>query len=163
MSRSSDCPCFSGLKYVACCKPLHAGECTAETPEALMRSRYSAFALGLGAYLVETLARGHEDREIPEDALARELGRVKDRQRFLGLQVLFATEPRSDEDEGEVLFVARIFERGVDRSFAERSRFVREEGQWRYESGELVPRERLPKDLNEITRASLEALLASGS
>lgn len=157
MARPVDCPCFSGLRYVACCKPRHDGTRPAETPEALMRSRYSAFALGLGGYLVATLARSHDDRALPADGLARELGRVKDRQRFLGLSVLFAT---SAGDEGQVVFVARIFERGVDRSFAERSHFVREDGRWTYASGELVERAALPKNLDEITREIVEALLA---
>ena len=50
-SRSAprDCPCHSGLRYAACCGPLHEGAREADTPEALMRSRYAAFARGLGA------------------------------------------------------------------------------------------------------------------
>ncbi len=98
-----------------------------------MRSRYAAFALGLGEYLVRTLAAGHPDRAQDEAALALALSRVKERQRFLGLTILAASE---DGDEGRVTFHARIFERGADRSFTERSRFVREGGAWRYESGE---------------------------
>ena len=101
-----------------------------------MRSRFSAFALGLGAYLVETLSSDHEDRSTPYELLSRELGRVKDRQRFLGLTIHEAT---SEGDAGEVLFTARIFERGQDRSFTERSRFVREDGRWRYASGTFEP------------------------
>jgi SEC-C motif domain protein len=130
------CPCHSGQPYKACCKPLHEGTRIAETPEALMRSRYAAFALGLGAYLVDTLASDHEDRAAPRERLVRELARVKDRQRFLGLRVHASS---ADGDEGEVVFSARIFERGVDRSFTERSRFVREDGAWRYASGTMEP------------------------
>ena len=41
-----------------------------------------------------------------------------------------------DVAEGdEVLFDARVFERGGHRSFAELSTFVREDGSWRYASG----------------------------
>jgi SEC-C motif-containing protein len=101
-----------------------------------MRSRYAAFALGLGEYLVETLASSHPDRGLPRDALVTELSRAKDRQRFLGLRIV-----RAEGDE--VLFDARIFERGEDRSFAELSTFVREDGRWRYASGRMVTREEL--------------------
>lgn len=139
-----DCPCFSGERYAACCAPLHRGDRAAETPAALMRSRFAAFALGLGAYLVDTLAREHPDLAEPREALTRELSRVRERQRFLGLQVVFTSE---EGDEGEVLFFARIFEKGVDRSFAELSRFVREGGAWRYASGVLSPTADLPEDL----------------
>jgi SEC-C motif-containing protein len=100
-----------------------------------MRSRYSAFALGLGAYLVETLAADHPDRAQDETSLALALSQVKERQRFLGLRIL---ESHAEGDRGEVVFRARIFERGVDRSFTERSRFRKESGAWRYEGGEIV-------------------------
>lgn len=98
-----------------------------------MRSRYSAFALGLGDYLVRTLSREHPDRALDPLELSRQLSRAKDRQRFLGLTIL---STRVDGDAGEVTFHARIFERGEDRSFTERSTFVREDGAWRYAGAE---------------------------
>jgi SEC-C motif-containing protein len=102
-----------------------------------MRSRYAAFALGLGEYLVATLAADHPDRDLPRDAHVRELSQAKLRQRFLGLRIVRATE-------AEVLFDARIFERGRDCSFAELSTFVREDGAWKYAGGQAVPRQSLP-------------------
>jgi SEC-C motif-containing protein len=149
------CPCRSGKKYKACCGPLHAGAREAETPEALMRSRFSAFARGLGAYLVKTLAAAHPDRALPEAALARELGSAKERQRFLDLCILHTS---AESDAGEVLFYARIFERGGDRSFAELSSFTREAGAWRYASGVLVPGAMLPADPTSLDRAGFLAL-----
>lgn len=125
-----------------------------------MRSRFAAFALGLGDYLVATLAEGHEDRALPAPALARELARVKERQRFLDLHVAHAAE---DGDRGEVLFVARVFERGKDRSFAELSTFVREaDGAWRYRGGDLLPAADLPCATSELTREVFLAALAGG-
>jgi SEC-C motif-containing protein len=131
-----DCPCFSGLRYAACCSPLHRGERDAATPEALMRSRYAAFALGLGEYLVNTLTADHPDRALEMATLARELSQARERQRFLGLRI---DEAHAEGDRGEVVFFARIFERGKDCSFRERSSFRREEGKWRYEGGEIAP------------------------
>ena len=100
-----------------------------------MRSRYAAFALGLGEYLVRTLAEDHPDRGHDEAGLARALSGVRERQRFLGLRV---DEARAHGNEGEVVFFARIFEKGKDRSFGERSTFRREHGRWRYVGGEIV-------------------------
>jgi SEC-C motif-containing protein len=92
---------------------MHDGSREADSPEALMRSRYSAFALGLGAYLVGTLSPDHPDRALGDDAsLAMALSRAKDTQRFLGLRII---EAHTDGDRGTVVFRARIFERGVDR------------------------------------------------
>ena len=120
-----------------------------------MRSRYAAFALGLGHYLVATLALGHPDLLLENETLVRELSRAKERQRFLGLVILHSSE---SEREGEVLFYARIFERGADRSFAELSTFAREDGAWKYASGLLVPAGALPAPIESITRASFVAL-----
>ena len=100
-----------------------------------MRSRYSAFALGLGSYLVRTLAADHPDQSLDELVLTRTLSSARQRQRFLGLTILSAHEK---DGLGEVTFRARIFERGVNRSFTERSTFVRESGGWRYAAGELL-------------------------
>jgi SEC-C motif domain protein len=47
------CPCGSGKGYAACCGLLHAGAPAADA-EALMRSRYSAYVLGLADYLRAT-------------------------------------------------------------------------------------------------------------
>ena len=123
-----------------------------------MRSRYAAFALGRGDYLAATLAQGHPDLEGPRDQLVRELSRAHDRQRFMGLRVVSATV---SGDEGEVLFHARIFERGSDRSFAELSRFVRQDGAWRYASGILVAAADLPEDLDTLDRATFLARAGS--
>lgn len=147
-----DCPCFSGERYLACCAPLHRGQREAESPALLMRSRYAAFALGLGPYLVQTLAPEHEDLALPRAELLRALSEARHRQRFMGLRILHEAEAGA---EGEVMFHARIFEKGVDASFVELSRFVRAGNAWRYASGILVPRADLPADLETLTPADL--------
>jgi len=48
------CPCGTGLSYAECCGRLHEGTVSAATAEQLMRSRYSAFAVGDPAYLLTT-------------------------------------------------------------------------------------------------------------
>ncbi len=146
--RARDCPCFSGQRYAPCCAPFHRGEREAESPVLLMRSRYAAFALGLGDYLVRTLASDHADLELPRDALVRELSRARQRQRFMGLRILHEEVTGA---EGRVMFFARIFEKGVDGSFVELSHFLREGVAWRYASGILVPNASLPRPLELLT------------
>jgi SEC-C motif domain protein len=56
---SAECPCGSSKTYGTCCGQWHTGlQATpmrhAPTPEALMRSRYSAYVLQLGDYLLAT-------------------------------------------------------------------------------------------------------------
>ena len=49
-----NCPCCSGKSYEECCKPFHTNEKFPPIAEVLMRSRFSAFAIPNGEYLMET-------------------------------------------------------------------------------------------------------------
>ena len=51
MKTEGACPCGGGVSYTHCCEPFHTGQALPPTAEALMRSRYSAFVLGLADYL----------------------------------------------------------------------------------------------------------------
>lgn len=53
--KSELCPCCSQKAYADCCEPLHLERTPATTAEALMRSRYAAFALRKINYLVATM------------------------------------------------------------------------------------------------------------
>ena len=51
---SRPCPCTSKKPYDRCCGPYHSGGKVPETAEQLMRSRFSAYALGKADYLRTT-------------------------------------------------------------------------------------------------------------
>jgi SEC-C motif-containing protein len=126
-----------------------------------MRSRYAAFALGLAPYLLDTLAAGHPDLGAPRERLLRELASLRDVRRFMGLRVVGEWTGEGGPDRGEVLFVARLFERGKNVGFAELSSFVREGGRWRYAEGELVwLRDMSDAEAAALTRESLRAIAA---
>jgi SEC-C motif-containing protein len=55
MTEPMPCPCGSGKPYSDCCEPLISGAQVAESPEALMRSRYTAFATQQVGYLEHSL------------------------------------------------------------------------------------------------------------
>jgi len=133
LAKSKPCPCHSGKNYGDCCAPFHARTTTAPTPEALMRSRYAAFALGDAKYLLETLAADHEDRKLPVEPLLASYRQQKQIFRYVGLSVLATSV---EGDKGWVTFRARMYEKGRDRSFTERSRFTKENGAWKYEDVE---------------------------
>ena len=134
MRGTAPCPCSSGRSYADCCRPFHAGAAPPSV-EALMRSRYSAFALGAVDYLVETTHPSHPDAGAPREDLVASLRRVTSSCRYPGLVVLDA---RSEGDEGQVLFRARVFQKGKDLSFTELSDFARDDGKWKYVAGQLV-------------------------
>ena len=138
MSRAPPCPCTSGELYARCCAPYHLGVAEADTPTALMRSRFAAFARADVDYVYRTLHPDHPDRAAPEAAVRRALAEGARAHRYMGLTVLDARGP-DEEGVAQVLFHARIFEKGRDRSFTECSDFARHGGGWRYLRGVLRP------------------------
>ena len=133
IKRSSPCPCRSGATYGACCGPLHRGEREAPDPATLARSRYAAFATADIDYLIRTLHPDHVDLALPEEVLRSTLGAACREHRYTGFEVL---ESDVRETTGTVRFRARVFRRGVDLTFVERSRFEKIGSGWRYRDGE---------------------------
>jgi SEC-C motif-containing protein len=121
------CPCDSGRTYAACCGRLHSGTEIAASAEALMRSRYSAYVLKLGDYL---LATWHPSTRPAELDLAA------DPSKWLGLEV--RRHEQQDETHATVEFVARYRIDGRGHRLHEVSRFVRADGRWYYLDGDLA-------------------------
>lgn len=132
---NAPCPCGSGRKYKRCCGPLHAGA-PAGSPEALMRSRYCAYAIGAVDYILATTHPEGPHFEADARAWASEVAEFCEHTRFEGLEVRSSDE---QGDRGEVTFLARLRQGGRDVSFVERSTFVREQGRWLYHSGTSTP------------------------
>lgn len=127
------CPCgrggtFGALPYDRCCgRYLEDAATPAPDAESLMRSRYTAHALGRRDYLLATWDDAHRPEWLDLDA----------RTTWLGLEVI---EHRvTGPDAAEVEFVARYRERGRrEQRLHERSRFTRRAGRWFYVDGVLI-------------------------
>lgn len=126
--QDNPCPCGSHTAYGDCCGRWHEGplHLQAPTAEALMRSRYSAFVLARGDYL---LATWHPDTR-PAHAPDFDPGL-----RWLGLEV--RRHKSTGVDTAEVEFVARSKFAGRAHRLHETSRFVRDDGRWYYLDGDL--------------------------
>ncbi|HJO10693.1 MAG: YchJ family metal-binding protein [Gammaproteobacteria bacterium] len=118
------CPCTSGKPYNACCGPFLNRSARPKTVKQLMRSRYSAFALGgLGDYLMETW---HPDTAA---GLTAESLSAK----TLDWQDLTILGFHQQSNEGMVEFEARFIDGdGNPGLHHEVSRFVRVKGKWLY-------------------------------
>jgi len=122
------CPCGSGLDYSGCCEPLHLGS-PALTAEALMRSRFTAFALGLDGYL---LASWHPATRPA--ALELDDGTV-----WRKLQIVDTVAGGPGDDTGIVEFRASFRDAdGTPGLLHERSRFARVNSVWMYLDGDLL-------------------------
>lgn len=122
------CPCDTGLPYGQCCRPFHEGA-LAPTAVQLMRSRYSAFALGLEAHLVRTW----HPRTRPETL------DLDDGTTWLGLTVHRTEAGLAGDETGVVEFTARWQAAdGTLGSLHEVSRFARRANRWLYLDGTLL-------------------------
>ncbi|THV41121.1 hypothetical protein FAB82_13225 [Glycomyces buryatensis] len=125
-SAPRQCPCGSGRAYAECCGPLHAGEGRAASAEALMRSRYSAFALGDVPYLLRTWHPDTRPGELELDGT-----RI-----WTGLEILATTGGSAFHTEGTVEFRAGFRDVDGPGVQSETSFFHRVDGAWLYHSGE---------------------------
>jgi SEC-C motif-containing protein len=120
------CPCGSGLDYSGCCEPLHLGD-PADTAEALMRSRFSAFALGLDSYLLSSWHPSTRPATFEVD----------DGTTWRKLQIVDTVDGGLDDETGVVEFRASYRDHGGTAGVLhERSRFERDSGRWSYVDGD---------------------------
>ena len=92
-----------------------------------MRSRYSAFALGLSDYLLQSW---HPDTRPAELDV-----HTPPQPKWIGLKVLATS--LQDDRHGRVHFIARCRVGGRAERLEEHSRFVREGGRWYYLDGDI--------------------------
>lgn len=122
------CPCRSGQTFDECCGPIIAGEVVASSPEALMRSRYTAFCRDEMDYLQSTMVEEHRG-----EFNAPDVRRWNKSITWLDLEIL---ESSTHGDAGTVRFRATFRHKGGSQSLTENSRFVRRDEKWYYLDGE---------------------------
>lgn len=127
VSSDERCPCGTGHAYADCCGPLHAGTRPAATAVALMRSRFSAFAVGDADYL---LTSWHPDTRPADVSLDETIV-------WRRLQIVDTDAGGEDDPTGVVEFRAQYVHGGTRHILHERSRFERVKGRWRYLDGDL--------------------------
>lgn len=120
------CPCQSGETLENCCaRFLSDQDSPAPTAEALMRSRFTAFALGDAGYLLRTWHLSTRPRNLE----------LQPEQQWYRLDILGTHDGGAFANTGTVTFRA-YFRSATNRldkdSFTETSSFVREERQWFY-------------------------------
>ena len=126
-SQFEACSCGSGKSTAVCCQPYLVGTLPAPTAEALMRSRYMAYGLGLEPYLLATWHPSTRPTSLDfnKEPPLNWIGLTIKRHEQLG------------EDKAIVEFIARYKIGGRAQRLHESSRFVRESGFWFYVDGDI--------------------------
>lgn len=126
-SANLPCPCGSGQKYKKCCQKYHKGALP-KNAEALMRSRYSAYAFGLAEYIIKTTHPQNPDYNEDTRTWKEEIVQFSTHTEFLHLNVMDFQE---EEEEAFVTFEAELSS-GI---LKEKSRFLKVDGKWLYVDG----------------------------
>lgn len=123
------CPCGSGAPFAACCEPIIKGIRESETAEELMRARYSAFATQAIDFIVDsTHSRTRNEIDM---TFIREWSETSTWQ---GLEILEVKQV--NENKAFVSFEAQFAQSGEDHRHREKSVFERENGEWRFVTGD---------------------------
>lgn len=141
----SECPCGSGHEYDACCGLYIGGE-PAPTAEALMRSRYTAYAQGDIDYLIDTLAPESLGDFDPIEAAS-----TASEMTWAGLEIRDVSAGGAEDETGIVEFVANYRAQDQQGIHHERSTFRREQGRWVCVGGEVNPKPP-PRQVEKVGR-----------
>ena len=127
-----DCYCNSKKNYNECCYPFLSGSSKPESPEELMRSRYSAFCIKDIKYLIST---HHPSRQGANEAEL--LNQTFHNTLWIGLKILNTEESRTDNQIRYVEFAA-FYQNDPIGQLHENSRFIYENEQWFYLDGVIL-------------------------
>ncbi|MGI9824860.1 YchJ family protein [Agromyces sp. Marseille-Q5079] len=116
------CPCTSGLTFGECCGRWLAGGETAPTAQQLMRSRFTAFAVGDVGHLLATWHPSTRPADLELDPTIR----------WLRLDIERTERGGPLDRSGIVEFTAHYRHDGERGAQHETSRFTREGGAWFY-------------------------------
>lgn len=126
---NQSCPCGSGASFADCCEPIIKGTRESQTAEELMRARYSAFVTGAIDFIVSS-THSRTRNEIDLDFVRQ----WSETSTWRGLRI-FETKQVND-NKAFVSFEALFSQDGEDHSHREKSTFEREEGEWRFLTGD---------------------------
>jgi SEC-C motif-containing protein len=129
------CPCKSQKNYEECCKPYHTGELLPSNALLLMRSRYSAYALGLAEYIIETTHPTHPETGKKIWDWREDILHFSRDTEFVDLEILSFEET---EQEAFVTFTASLKQQDKDFCYTEKSLFEKQGDLWLYKDAEFL-------------------------
>ncbi len=121
------CPCQSGRKYKKCCALYHKGAMP-KNALLLMKSRYSAYAVGDSRYIIRTTHPDNPDYTDDTRSWKESIDHFCRETAFEGLEILDWID---GEREAFVTFRALL----SSGEMVEKSRFLKENGRWLYFDG----------------------------
>lgn len=127
-TQASNCLCGSPRPYQQCCALLHTQQAHAQTAEALMRSRFTAYSMHNGEYLLQTWDASTRPAEIDFS---------NDTGEWTNLEIVMLKKGTAKDHKGIVEFKAFFTIDGEQRVMNEISRFIKKQDRWFYLDGKV--------------------------
>lgn len=129
ISVNAPCPCGSGKKYKKCCQIFHKGAIPKDALS-LMKSRYSAYAVGEVEYIIKTTDIDNPDYTDNISKWRESISNFSKNNNFEKLEII---EYIDNGDSAIVEFKACI----SGAVMRERSQFLKRDGRWLYLDGDV--------------------------
>ncbi len=132
MDETKTCPCGSDQPFSECCEKYINGSLNAPTAEALMRSRYSAYATANIDYIEQTLlpsTRSDFDRESAR--------KWAERSQWHGFEIVNLVDGGENDNKGTVEFVATYSQKDQRMNHHETATFRKQDGKWYFVEGRM--------------------------
>ena len=126
------CPCGSGLPFESCCEPYLINAVKPKTATALMRSRYSAYALGSVDYLYQT-----SGPKVRKEFDAESSRKWAESAKWTGIEVVSSEGGGEQDENGVVEFIAHYSVKETAFDHHERAEFAKIDGEWRFIDGKI--------------------------
>ena len=140
-----NCYCGNQRAFEQCCELLINGNILAETPEQLMRSRYSAYATNSANYIYQTYAKSSQDNQS-----IQEISTWAAQTQWLKLTIKHSDKLENVDTNNldtsndataslpTVEFSALYIHNKSFCLMSEKSRFIKEQNLWRYLDGDVA-------------------------
>lgn len=132
---TATCPCGAQIAYSDCCGRFIDAKEVVQTPEQLMRSRYTAYTQANIDYIVNTMLPPASDELEPVSAKE-----WAEQSEWLGLQIVTT---KTEGDIGWVEFIAGFILEKEKHILHELSEFHKKDGVWYYVDG-TTPEKKKP-------------------
>jgi SEC-C motif domain protein len=131
----TNCPCGSNKLFGECCEPFLTGASKAPTAEALMRARYTAYAMANIDFVEQTIHPKFKDDFNRESAQ-----KWAEESQWHGLEILNIVNGKEEDAEGTVEFIATYSQKDEEIKHHEIAAFKKEEDAWFFVDGRLINR-----------------------
>ncbi|MCJ8276536.1 MAG: hypothetical protein MJK18_06825 [Bdellovibrionales bacterium] len=124
-----NCPCMSDKAFDQCCEPIINGS-PAETAEALMRARYTAYS----QVNMDFIEKTHDPKTVKNTDMQANREWAEQTQ-WKKLEIVSTEKGLSNDDWGKVEFRAQYSDGNHDSTHHEISEFTKRSGRWNFTKG----------------------------